>query len=76
MQLLKRFSLLRRIAKAQERTAEALERIATVAEDTWARKHAPRRMGEVSELDVDWLNEQYEKQQKARDQGFTLEPDE
>jgi hypothetical protein len=74
VKLLERFSLLRRIAKAEERQADALERIATVAEDTWSRKHAPRSQeAEIGTLDLDYLNERFEKEQEARDAGLELE---
>ena len=76
MKLLQRLSLLRRLAFAQERSAAALERIAAVAEDTWARKHAPRQqMGEVSELDLKYLNERFEREQQAHEAGYELEDD-
>jgi hypothetical protein len=77
MKLLKRFSLLRRLALAQERTADALERIAVVAEDTWAHKHAPvkRTPAEFGSLDLDWMNERYAQEEAARAAGFELDED-
>ena len=77
MHLLKRFSLLRRLAEAQERTATALERLATVAEDTWAKKHAPRDPSrtEIGSLDLEWLNNRFERETEAREAGMEL-PDE
>jgi len=80
VRLLQRFSLLRRLAVAQERTASALERIATIAEDTWAKKHAPRRPLTAEEqfgtLDLDWLNKRYDDEQAAKAAGMELEPEE
>ena len=75
MKLLQRFSLFRRLAVAQERTADALERIATIAEDNWAQKHAPvkRTPAEFGNLDLDWMNERYAQEEAARAAGFELE---
>jgi hypothetical protein len=77
MKLLQRFSLLRRLAVAQERTADALERIATIAEDNWAQKHAPvkRTPAEFGTLDLDWMNERYAQEEAARAAGFELDED-
>ena len=78
MRLLQRFSLLRRLAIAQERTATALERIAAIAEDTWAAKHAPANVekSEFSTLDLKYLDERFEKEQEAREAGYELAEDE
>jgi len=77
MRLLKRFSLLRRIATAEERQAVALEKIAAVVEDQWARKYAPRtHEAQLDSLDLDWLNERFEKEQEASEAGMELESDE
>ena len=74
LKLLKRFSLLRRIAVAEERQAVALEKIAAIAEDQWAKKYAPRsKPAEVDTLDLDYMNERFEKEQEAREAGMELE---
>ncbi len=77
MRLLQRFSLLRRLAVAQERTADALERIATIAEDTWATKHAPvkAKPAEFSTVDLDYLNQRYSNEEEARHAGYELDED-
>ncbi len=77
MRLLQRFSLLRRLAVAQERTADALERIAVVAEDTWAAKHAPAKAtpAEFSTVDLDYLNQRYSHEEEARMAGYELDED-
>ena len=63
---------------AQERTATALERIAVIAEDTWAAKHAPHKAqeSEFASMDLTYLNERFEREQEAREMGMELEADE
>ena len=73
MQLLKRFSLLRRIALAQERQATALEKIAESLKPPDV--HVRTRPAEFGSLDLDYLNERFEKEQEAREQGVELDED-
>jgi hypothetical protein len=74
---LRELVLLRRIARAAESQADALNRIALVAEGWWAESHhvRPSRRAEfeVGRMDVAAVNERYLKQLEAEELGMTLE---
>ena len=67
--------LLRRIARAEERQAIALESVARVAEGFWYDQHPARKSSpvEFGVMDVEAVNERYARQLEADELGATLE---
>jgi hypothetical protein len=70
--------LLKRIAKAEERQAAALETLADVAKGLWLDKHPVHRKStvEFGMMDVEELNKRWARQQEADLLGETLPEDE
>jgi hypothetical protein len=67
----------RRIARATERIADALDEIRMLERSRWAKESGIRpaaiKKTEIGTLDIDEMNERYRKEQEAAEVGATLE---
>jgi len=61
-----------------ERQTVALETIAQVMMDQWAKGkvRSPPKQAEIGEMDLEWLNQRYERERVAAEAGMELEEEE
>ena len=69
---------IRRWDKLVERQTVALETLAQIATDQWAKGKVrpPPKQAEIGEMDLEWLNTRYTKEQEAMAAGMELEEEE
>lgn len=74
---LRAVALLRRIARAAELQADALDELRRIERDRWQRETRttgrPARKTEIDSFDIEAANERWRKEQEALSVGATLE---